>query len=543
MTIQSQQPYGDARFASLEEVRSAGLFKRHGVEFGIIRGRPIFHSNRAGVKITGGAGSGKTSQIALPMIMGSDASFVLLDTKNAEITRVIEPHCALKGVPLYVIDPFGVSDYPSARVSLLPYLKPNSPSLVPDSQRFWMALLPDSSGDHSFFEQAGRRFGDAITRHDVHLNGSSSLQSIADILAHLRSDYDSWASWADLASTRSSPDIVATFGEMKDMYGGSPKTFDSVMGGVSNALSFMATPAIRETFVSDVAADFALADVIADTRKTIISLIIPEELLEPLAPVVRQYFSAIRSIKQRMPSAPSVNFMIDEAARLGRFKELEELFAVGRGQGITPYAFYQDDGQITRNLGMTGKATIEANAALMIDLGGGIRDYETARNRSLTLGNQTIQLDDPLIQSRADAQSREIMRQVHLEGADPMQAGLRLRQLDYEAGHRTKMRKALMEPEQLLGLDPSKMLVQARGYHLRPFIAEKSPYFVQRRFAGHFFPNPNEDRDLNSVLLQSFIRSRRRRIVELPAPHGLSDLPQYAGGRPLRYVEGFKPKF
>ncbi len=75
---------------------------------------------------------------------------------------------------------------------------------------------------------------------------------------------------------------------------------------------------------------------------------------------------------------------------------------MGHAQGITPYAFYQDDGQITRNLGPTGKATIEANAALMIDLGGGIRDYETARNHSLAPGHQTVELDDPLIRRERD---------------------------------------------------------------------------------------------------------------------------------------------
>jgi type IV secretion system protein VirD4 len=180
MTTHTNHPYGDARFAALGEVRAAGLFKPHGVEIGLIKGRPIYHANRAGVKITGGAGSGKTSQIALPMILGSNANFVLLDTKNAEITRVIEPHCALHAIPLYTVDPFGISDYPRLRVSLLPYLKAGSASLVPDSQRFWMALLPDSKGEHAFFEQAGRRFGDAITRHDVHVNGSTSLQSISE---------------------------------------------------------------------------------------------------------------------------------------------------------------------------------------------------------------------------------------------------------------------------------------------------------------------------------------------------------------------------
>ena len=330
---------------------------------------------------------------------------------------------------------------------------------------------------------------------------------------------------------------------MKDMYAGSAKTFDSVMAGISNALSFMASPAAQETFVSNDLADFPLEAMLRG-GKTIVSLIVPEELLEPLAPVVRQFFSAIRTVKQRAPSVSPINFLIDEAARLGRFGELAELFSIGRGQGVTPYVFYQDDGQIARNLGPTGKATIEANAAIMIDLGGGIRDYETARNRSLALGNQTIEVADQLVQTRAQSEAADIWRKVHLEDADPVQAGLRLRQLDYEAAHRTKMRKALMEPEQLLGLDPAKMLVQARGYHLRPFIADKRPYFIQRRFAGHYLPNPNEERDLCRVTIQTRFGKRRRAVIEQDCPRGLSNLPQYAGGhRSLRFVQGFKPAF
>lgn len=541
MTIHSNSPYGEARFARLDEVREKGLFQRGGVEFGLIENRPLYHSNRAGMKITGGAGSGKTSQLALPMILGSNASFVLLDTKNAEITRVIEAHCALRAVPLYAIDPFGVSGLPRQRVSLLSYLKADSNSLVPDSQRFWNALLPDSGGDSRFFDQAGRRFGDAITRHDIYLNGSTSFQSIFELVSMLRSDFPAWSAWADLALEHSSADIIATFGEMKDMYAGSAKTFDSVMAGISNALSFMASPAAQETFVSNELADFPLEAMLRG-GKTIVSLIVPEELLEPLAPVVRQFFSAIRTVKQRTPSASPINFLIDEAARLGRFGELAELFSIGRGQGVTPYVFYQDDGQIARNLGPTGKATIEANAAIMIDLGGGIRDYETARNRSLALGNQTIEVADQLVQTRAQSEAADIWRKVHLEDADPVQAGLRLRQLDYEAAHRTKMRKALMEPEQLLGLDPAKMLVQARGYHLRPFIADKRPYFIQRRFAGHYLPNPNEERDLARVTIQTRFGKRRRAVIEQDCPFGLSHLPQYAGGhRSLRFVQGFKP--
>ncbi|WP_291726975.1 type IV secretory system conjugative DNA transfer family protein [Leisingera sp. F5] len=536
-------PYGAARFATFEEVCHAGLLRPHGVEFGLVRGRPLFHNNRAGVKVTGGAGSGKTSQTAIPMILGSRGVFVLLDVKNGEITRVIEPHCALSGIPLYTLDPYGVTGFPQLRTSLLSHLKSGSSTLVPDSQRFWQAILPDSGGDSRFFDQAGRRFGDAVTRHDVGLNGSTSLLRLFEIFSMLRADFSAWRAWADIAKDHGTLDLIATFAEMAEMYEASPKTFDSIVAGVSNALAFMTDPAIQATFVDDTAADFSL-EVIADpgTGPVFVSLILPEEVLEPLAPLVRQFFSSVRTIKQRRPDAPPVNLLIDEAARLGRFGELADFFAIGRGAGLTPWVFYQDDGQIVRNLGPTGKATIEANAALMLDLGGGIRDYETARARSNALGYQTITVDDPLTQMRGQSAALELKRKVLLEGADPFEAAYRLRQLDYEAMHRTKMRKALMEPEELLRLDSGKMLVQARGYHLRPFIAQKLPYFRQRRFAGRYFPNPNEERDTGSVAIKTFWGTRRRKIIKEPVPSSLSHLPQYAGGRPLRYVAGFKPK-
>ncbi|WP_170401520.1 type IV secretory system conjugative DNA transfer family protein [Ruegeria arenilitoris] len=542
MYDQSHGPYGSARFATLEEVRAQGLLRPSGVEFGFVGGRPLYHANRAGMKVTGSSGSGKSSQIAIPMILGSDANFFILDVKNGEISRVIEAHCALLGIPFYTVDPYGVTDLPNLRVSLLSHLKAGSASLVPDSQRFWMAIQPDSGGDGSFFDQAGRRFGDALTRHDVNLTGGTSLMSIFNLVSMIRADFEAWKSWADLAFGNGPPDIAATFAEMANMYSGSPKTFDSILAGMSNALAFMTDPNLQDTFASNEAADFSL-DVIAQSRgRVIVSFIIPDKLLGVLSPLVRQFISSVRLAKEARPDARPVYFQLDEAARLKRFEELAEMFAIGRSAGTVPIVYYQDDGQIARNLGPTGKRTIEANAAMMLDLGGGIRDFETAKARSEALGYQTIAVNDPLTQARGHAAAAELKRQVMFEGGDPYVAGLKLSQLEYEAGHKRLMRKALMEPEQLMGLDASKMLVQARSYHLRPFIAEKRPYFLQRRFAGHYLPNPDEGGDAHSVMVRTFWGMHRRKIIETDAPPHLRELPQYRSGRPLRYVEGYKPK-
>ncbi len=541
MHYQSSGPYGSARFATLDEVRAKDLLHPSGVEFGLIGNRPIYHSDRKGIKVTGSSGSGKSSQIAIPMILGSNENFFILDVKQGEISRIIEAHCALRGIPFYTVDPYRVTDLPNLRVSLLSHLKSNSLTLVPDSQRLWNAIQPNSSRD-SFFDEAGRRYGDGIARHDVHLNGSTSLNSIFNLLSMIRADFEAWKSWADLAKQTSPPDVVGILAELVDIYNGSPKLFDSILGGMSNALAFMADPNLQNTFVGDKAADFSL-DVIARTHgRVIVSFVIPDKLLGVLAPLVRQFISAVRLAKEVRPDAKPVYFQIDEAARIKSFEELGEMFAIDRSSGSVPIVYYQDDGQIGRNLGPTGKRTVEANAGILLDLGGGIRDFDTAKSRSEALGYQTITVDDPLTQARGDAAAAELKRQVLLEGGDPYAAGLKLRQLEYEAHHKRLMKRALMEPEQLMGLDPTKMLVQARGYHLNPFIAQKQPYYLQRRFAGHFLPNPQEGGDPQSVLVRTFWGMRRRQIIECDAPPHLTSLPQYRSGRSLRYVEGYAPK-
>lgn len=537
-------PHGAARFASMEEIRSSGLLGRAGTEFGLLDGKPVRHFKGGGVKITGGSGSGKTSQIALPMIFGSPREvFVVLDFKNGEISRIIGAHTALERIPFYTVDPYGVTALPRLRVSLLSHLKPNSPTLVADAQRFMLALVPDSGGgDSKFFDQSARRFGDALVRGDVHLSGGTSFMTLYNIVAAMRADFDAFSEWTDLAVAAGSPDLRSTFMEMKEMYAGSPKTFDSVMGGLSNALSFMADPNLRECFVDDLAADFPLGVIADSSGPVIVSLVIPDELLDVLAALIRAFISAVRTAKKTRPDAPQVHFLIDEAARMGRFEELAQMFAVDRSAGIVPYLFYQDDGQITRNLGKTGKATMEANAAIMLDLGGGIRDYETAQARSRMLGMQTVEVDDPLVQTRAASAAMEIKRKVLFECLDPIEAALQLERLDYEVQHRTRMAKPLRSPQELMSMPSWQMLMQARAYLQLSSEVEKRPYYVQRRFAGHYLPNENEERDMHSVRVRTRLGMRRRKIIEVPVPEGLAHLPQYSSDQPLRYVEGYRPK-
>ena len=123
--------------------------------------------------------------------------------------------------------------------------------------------------------------------------------------------------------------------------------------------------------------------------------------------------------------------MIDEAAQLGRFPEIAEFYSIGRGFGLCPVCVYQDIGQIRNNLGPTGAMTLSASADLEVYLGGGISDLETARHLSQKLGTQTIEVDDPLTQVRAQRGMREAMHDALFGKGDAVRTGMAMKALDY----------------------------------------------------------------------------------------------------------------
>ena len=543
MSSTHEHPYGSARPATLAEISRAGLFKKGGQPFGFYSGRELFHHNMAGMAIYGGAGSGKSTTALAPMIMSGAASVFALDVKGELLSITLDGFVHL-GIPVYILNPYRLHGIPGHTVSLLSHLVPNSQTLVGDSRRMWNALLPDSSGSNNrFFDEKGRFWGDAITRGLVHEVGYVSFPMLFDIVNMIRSDWDAWLDRAANIAAHSPPDVEAALLEMIKMNTGEARTYDSVMSGITNALAFMADPALRATFVDDHHADFSF-DVFTQHSgpPPVVFLVMPPELLTPNAAIVRQCFSTLRTVKQRAPHARPVYPILDEAAALEQFPEIAEFFSIGRGFNFCPIVCYQDIGQVQRNLGQSGAMTLSANAAIELYLGGGIRDYQTAKLLSDRLGYQTIATDEKLVQERARKATRLALHRAIFEGADPFQMGIELQQNRFEAQHTRKQRRALMEPDEILALGADKTLTLAGGYQLMPFLADKIPYYQRRTLAGRFFPNPYVQRDMHSISVPPMFGPRPRRIIEAPLPSRFAHLPQYATGYPFRYIDGFKPR-
>lgn len=547
MRFEEQYPYGSAQFAQSLEVLRA--FKtKGGVPFGFYKGRKLYHAKNAGMLLIGGAGSGKFTSVLAHLMdapgRGSEpARYAIFDPKR-ELRAVMEPYFASIKARVYEINPYFTHGVQGNRLSLLSHLTPDSPRLVADCRRAARTFLPESGGgDSQFFDQKGQNWLDALMRGLVHLDGGVSPTSLFELIGMVRSYPESWEETASVMSTLGEGDLRITFDEMLDMAAESRRTFDSVMGGISNALAFMNDPRLQAALVRTQEADFTLDVLCENTSDPVfVFFVMPPEMTEQNAAVIRQFFSTLRTLKQTRPDAPTLNLVIDEAAQLGRFPEIAEFYSIGRGFGLCPVCVYQDIGQIRNNLGPTGAMTLSASADLEVYLGGGISDLETARQLSAKLGTQTLELEDHITQQRAGRAMREAMHDALFGRGSAVRTGLAMKTLEYERRHKRKQARALMTPEEILGMSHTKSLVMASGYGIPPFLADKSPYFTMARYSGLYGPNPYFDRDLSKVKVPGRISSKRfLRVITEAVPPALADLPQYQNGT-WSFIEGHRPK-
>jgi type IV secretion system protein VirD4 len=268
-----------------------------------------------------------------------------------------------------------------------------------------------------------------------------------------------------------------------------------------------------------------------------IYLMIPAEYAEILAPMQRAIVGAAMLHKQRIPSAPRVLFLIDEAAQLGRFESLLRGYSYGRGMGIRMWSVWQDAGQIARNFGREALSGFLGSSQTRQFFA--VRDLETAQMVSRMLGTQTLEYDAGLEQAAARRNKAHIIREL-MDGADPFEAGLNYAQQDRASSNRTKQARPLLAPDEILNLPENRQVLFVSGLGLMPILAEKYPYFTCRDMAGGFMPNPYHP-PTDGIRLPGFFGPKWRRVITERVPSRFSHLPQYQSGE-WSYIEGHKPQ-
>lgn len=526
--------FGSAGWADMHQMRGAGLFAERGLPIGFLGRRRLWLEGDAPLITFGGAGTGKlTTVIGHILCAVKDRSMIVLDPRG-EIAATFMPALAHHGINAFLWNPYRLHGLPSHRCNPLDAIDPRLSTFHADCKLTARALVSvTSKSDGKYFEQRGSGWVEAFLKFDAETRGGTNLPNLMGLINLVESGSPRWPDLLEGMTRSAFEDVRRTAGEMIAKQQDSPREFGSIMGEIYASLSFLDDPVLRASLEEP---DFSLEAVCGSGPPTIVFLMIPAEYLHQSSACLRQFFTACMLYKSRNPGARRLLMLIDEAAQLGAFHALQQLYTYGRGIGIQPWTFWQDVGQIAHNFGPGGVDTFLASAQMRQFLGA--RDYQTARLVSNMLGTETLEYNDTRLQEEARRQKRMAMQRA-LAGEDLMTAAMEAAHFSKAAQMKTKQQRKLMTEDEVLGLGAGKHILFISGNEPLAVLADRTPYFERPEFAGLYLPNPYHP-PYESVQVAGRFGKQWRRVIREPVPPRFASFAQYQEGD-WAYVEGFKP--
>ncbi|MGD1922805.1 MAG: type IV secretory system conjugative DNA transfer family protein [Paracoccaceae bacterium] len=522
--------FGSAGFASEADFEAAGMFTQHphSIFTGFVAGRQTFYSGPGGMVVTAGARAGKmTTFLAYNILSGTCLqTLVMLDPKG-EGAYISQDQTA-DGKFCGYWNPSGLHGLPQDHLNPTDYMTIDSPSLVSDCKMFMEGMVPVSgSAEGKFFEGRSREWGEAIALVCCELRGVLTLPDFFNAINMIPAGGEDWLDFAYSMSISQFPLARRVEAEIANGRSDNGGGFRGILGELMRSVSCLSDPVLMESVSPPYT--LSMADTVASDQAWQIYLMPPAEFLSAWAPVIKSIFTAAMIYKARHASAPRQTWFIDECGQLaggpsGGFDLVPRMFTYGAGIGVQPVAVFQTNAQM-RKLGPEAERLITSSAACRLQFA--LRDYPSAAEASAMLGNQTLEYDDSLQQSRARLTRKQGLQKL-LAGADPVRIGLEIAQAGRESVHRTKQQRALMTADEAMNLQDHEALLWADGL-ARPGLINRAPYFKRAEMAERFHPNPYHP-PLDSVRVMTRRGEELRRVIREPVPERFAHYPQYRDG-------------
>lgn len=529
-----QYRFGSASWAEEHQMRAARLFGADGLPVGFYRGRLLRLPGDAPMITIGGAGSGKFRDV-IGHVFGAlgQNSMIVLDPRG-EIAATFMPALAHAGIEGYLWNPYGLHGLPQHRCNPLDPIDPSAPTFHADCKLVARSLVAVTSrAEGKYFEQRACGWTEALIKRIAEATGGVSLPELMSVVNLIESGHPDWADFLEGMIRSAFEDVRRTAGEMLTKQQDSPREFGSIMGEVYASLSALDDPTLGMSLGS---AEFSLSSLCGSGRPRIAFLMLPAEYLHQCGAVLRLFFTAAMLYKSRSPGSRRLVMLIDEAAQLGAFPALQQLYTYGRGIGIRPWTFWQDVGQIVSNFGPTGVQAFMGSSQLRQFFG--VRDIQTAQLISNMLGTETLEYDDARMQEAARLQKRQAMERA-LNGGDMFTAMMDAAHYAKTAQMRTKQARKLCTEDEILSLHGDQQVLFIAGAAPLSIKAEKQAYFARPEMAGLYLPNPYHP-PYDTVPIAGRWGTKMARVAKGPVPPRFASYAQYQNGM-MAYVEGYKP--
>lgn len=480
--------HGSSSWATHPQLNNAGLYGNKGVFLGLcpFTGNYLTLDSDAPSTLIGGSGSGKgTTQLLYNNFY--DGSMLINDPKG-EIGAMIGQYQKASGKDFYCINPTGLHtqapwELPQHKVNPFDILKRDSPYLISDCTRISYMLIP-MEGTKTFFPKKARQWLSNLLLAYVLTQDTPTLSGFMQLLNMIESDYAEFKALAmGLYSTLGNADITRTCQEIITKRKDAPEECSGVLSTIYSDTDFMADKQLQILFSG---ADFSL-DILSQTNPAaVVDIAFPAENLSIWNKALRLIIGVAILYQYRNQKSKPL-FMIDEAAQLGHFEELEISYTYGRSFYRT-MAVFQDIGQIEKNYNKSGIQTFLGSSQAKTFIG--IRDYETAKLVSDMLGNQTIEVENPIYAARARHEQQKAINSLLFSGGDPFQVGMELGHWNKESKHTDKVKRPLLTPDEILTMPEDRSLIFLSGLGVDPIAANRMPYFKNPHIAQYFLPNP-----------------------------------------------------
>ena len=519
--------FGSAAFANRFDVRKAGLLKQSSTSLyiGFFEGRPLWYDGAGGLLLVGGARSGKLRDIlAYNVCAGiyAGGSMLILDMKG-ELAVISQDQTPDQKYCAYW-NPLALHGMPQMRLNPLDYIHKDSPNLFADVKVMAETFIPLTGAPQAeYFELRAREFLEAIALTLVQYEGVLSLPALYRTINLIPLNDDNWLDFAYAMHSSGIPLAVRVEEEIATSREDSTGGFRGILGELFKSFSCLSDPALMASISPPY--NFSFADLCDEKRFWQFYLMCPAEYIQVWAPVIKAIFTGAMAYKSRAPFAPRQTWVLDECAQLKRFPLLVRLFTYGAGIGIRPWAIYQSTAQMDET-GENARNIIASSAALQSYFA--LREIDSAKALSDMLGAQTLEYDETIKQRRAHLARQQLFQSV-LEGADPFMTGLAMRQQAFEHSHRTKQRRLLQTPDEVMNAKPGTQFIFADDIG-KPILASRAPYYDQRFMAGHYHPNPYHP-PADKVRVKTSLSHAWRRVVIKDVPTRYADYPQYAHGK------------
>ncbi|MCA0049240.1 conjugal transfer protein TraG [Mesorhizobium sp. B283B1A] len=457
--------YGSSRWATTQEIVTAGLFRPAGVFLGKLKDRYLRHDGPEHVMAFAPTRSGKGVGLVVPTLLSWTGSAVIHDIKgeNWQLTsgwRSKFSYCLL----------FNPTDPRSARYNPLLEVR-KGPQEVRDVQNIADILVdPEGALDRrNHWEKTSHSLLVGAVLHVLYAEEEKTLARVATFLSDPQRSFSATLQRMMTTNHLGTPDkpevhpVVAS--AARELLN---KSENERSGVLSTAMSFLGLYRDPTVAAATSTCDWRIVDLMDAERPISLYLVVPPSDISRTKPLVRLILNQIgRRLTERLEGDPSRSrkhrllMMLDEFPALGRLDFFETALAFMAGYGIRAYLIAQSLNQISKAYGEN--SAILDNCHVRIAFSS--NDERTAKRISDALGTAT---------------ELRSMRNY---------AGHRLAPwLSHVMVSRQETARPLLTPGEVMQLPQTDELVLISG--LPPLRVQKLRYYEDRNFTERVLPSP-----------------------------------------------------